>query len=132
MKLKRPSHTPAAGLAGLDLRVALAAIAASAALAPFAEGRGEFRRLPAAEYRDRMAAGWIGQMLAVGLGWPTEFKFQGRIIPPEKVPRWEPGMVNMFKQDDLYVEMTFLRTLELHGFDVSSRQAGIDFANSGQ
>jgi len=27
--------------------------------------------------------------------------------------------------------MTFLRTLELYGFDVSIRQAGIDFANSG-
>jgi hypothetical protein len=27
--------------------------------------------------------------------------------------------------------MTFLRTLELHGFDASLRQAGIDFANSG-
>ena len=41
-------------------------------------------------------------------------------------------MVNdAFGQDDLYVEMTFLRTLEQHGLDVSIRQAGIDFANSG-
>jgi hypothetical protein len=40
-------------------------------------------------------------------------------------------MINQFGQDDIYVEMTFLRTLELHGFDVSIRQAGIDFANSG-
>ncbi len=39
-------------------------------------------------------------------------------------------MINQFDQDDLYVEMTFLRTLEQHGLDVSSRQAGIDFANS--
>jgi hypothetical protein len=40
-------------------------------------------------------------------------------------------MVNQFQQDDLYVEMTFLQTLEKYGFDVSIRQAGIDFANSG-
>ena len=40
-------------------------------------------------------------------------------------------MINQFNQDDIYVEMTFLRTLELHGLDVSIRQAGIDFANSG-
>jgi hypothetical protein len=39
-------------------------------------------------------------------------------------------MVNQFGQDDLYVEMTFVRTLEEHGWDVSIRQAGIDFANS--
>jgi len=40
-------------------------------------------------------------------------------------------MINQFHQDDIYVEMTFLRTLELYGMDVSIRQAGIDFANSG-
>jgi len=40
-------------------------------------------------------------------------------------------MVNQFRQDDIYVEMTFLRTLETHGLNSSIRQAGIDFANSG-
>ena len=34
------------------------------------------------------------------------------------------------EEDDLYVEMTFLRSMEEHGLDVSIRQAGIDFANS--
>ncbi len=90
-----------------------------------------FRRLPVAEYRDKMMAGWIGQMVGVGWGAPTEFKWQGKIIPTDKVPRWKPEMVNQFQQDDLYVEMTFLRTLEQHGWDASIRQAGIDFANSG-
>ncbi len=91
----------------------------------------EFRRLPVSEYRDRMAAGWIGQMAGVGWGAPTEFKFNGEIIPEAKVPQWTPGMINQFNQDDIYVEMTFLRTMELHGLDCSIRQAGIDFANSG-
>ena len=91
----------------------------------------ESRRLPVAEYRDRMAAGWIGQMVGVGWGAPTEFRFKGEIIPEGKVPKWTPGMVNQFNQDDLYVEMTFLRTMELSGLDCSIRQAGIDFANSG-
>jgi len=40
-------------------------------------------------------------------------------------------MINQHNNDDCYVEMTFLRTLEQHGWDVSIRQAGIDFANSG-
>jgi hypothetical protein len=91
----------------------------------------EFRRLSVAEYRDRMAAGWIGQMVGVGWGAPTEFKFKGEIIPEDRVPRWMPDMVNQFNQDDIYVEMTFLRTMELYGLDCSIRQAGIDFANSG-
>ena len=41
-------------------------------------------------------------------------------------------MINdAFGQDDLYVEMTFLRSMEEYGLDVSIRQAGLDFANSG-
>jgi hypothetical protein len=90
----------------------------------------EFRRLPMKEYCDKMAGGWIGQMAGVGWGGPTEFKWKGEIIPEDKIPKWRPEMINQFHQDDIYVEMTFLRTLELHGWDVSIRQAGIDFANS--
>jgi hypothetical protein len=89
-------------------------------------------RLPVKEYRDKVKAGWIGQMAGVSLGAPTEFKFKDKIIPAEAVPQWKPEMINnAFAQDDLYVDMTFLRTLEEHGLDVSIRQAGIDFANSG-
>jgi len=89
-----------------------------------------YRRLTAKEYIDKMKAGWVGQMAGVGWGAPTEFKWQGTIIPEDKMPQWKPEMINQFKQDDIYVEMTFLRTLELYGLDVSGRQAGIDFANS--
>ena len=91
----------------------------------------EYRRLPVEVYLDKMKAGWVGQMAGVGWGGPTEFQYKGEIIPQEKMPKWKPKMINQFSQDDIYVEMTFLRTLELYGFDVSIRQAGIDFANSG-
>ena len=91
----------------------------------------EVRRLPMSEYRDKMQGGWIGQMCGVGWGGPTEFRVKGRIMPEDQVPQWRPEMVNQFGQDDIYVEMTFLRTLEVHGWDVSIRQAGIDFARSG-
>ncbi|MBN1418707.1 MAG: ADP-ribosylglycohydrolase family protein [Planctomycetes bacterium] len=90
-----------------------------------------FRRLPVKAYIDRMKAAWIGQMAGVGQGGPTEFRIKGKIMPAAMVPAWKPEMINQFNQDDIYVEMTFLRTLEQHGFDVSIRQAGIDFANSG-
>lgn len=90
------------------------------------------RELPVSEYRDKMMGGWIGQMAGVTLGAPTEFKWKDQIIPAEAVPAWRPELINdAFGQDDLYVEMTFLRTLEQYGLGVSIRQAGIDFANSG-
>lgn len=92
--------------------------------------RTEYRTISVATYVDKMKAGWIGQMAGVGWGAPTEFRWQGQIIPQQDVPQWKPVMINQFYQDDIYVEMTFLRTLEQHGLDVSIRQAGIDFANS--
>ncbi|MBN1479225.1 ADP-ribosylglycohydrolase family protein [candidate division KSB1 bacterium] len=88
------------------------------------------RRIKVSDYVDKMQAGWVGQMVGVGWGGPTEFKWTGQIIPEEAMPEWQPHMVNQFGQDDIYVEMTFLRTLEQYGFDVDIRQAGIDFANS--
>ena len=92
----------------------------------------EFRRIPVEEYVDKMKAGWIGQIAGVSLGDPTEFEFLDKIIPEDAMPIWKPSMLNgAFGQDDLYVEMTFLRSMEQYGLDISIRQAGIDFANSG-
>ncbi len=90
----------------------------------------KYRRLPAKEYLDKMKAGWIGQIIGVSWGAPTEGKFK-TIMPAEKMPPFSEDLVNnAFGQDDLYVEMTFLRTLEMYGLGASIRQAGIDFANS--
>ena len=96
-----------------------------------AQDAAKFRRLPVKVYRDKMKAGWIGQIAGVSWGGPTEFRWQDKIIPEADMPVWKPEMINdAFGQDDIYVEMTFLRTLEEYGIDASIRQAGIDFANS--
>ena len=92
--------------------------------------RPRYMELPVEEYRDRMKAAWMGQMAGVGWGLPTEFDYIDRIIPVEEVPPWTPGMINQQGNDDLYVEMTFLSSMERHGTDVSQRQVGIDFANT--
>jgi hypothetical protein len=90
----------------------------------------KFRRLPVKEYIDKMKAGWIGQIIGVSWGAPTEGRYR-RIMPEKDMPPFRDSLINnAFSQDDIYVEMTFLRTLELYGMDVSIRQAGIDFANS--
>ncbi|MBN1360507.1 MAG: ADP-ribosylglycohydrolase family protein [Sedimentisphaerales bacterium] len=91
----------------------------------------DHRRIRVDAYVDKMKGGWVGQMAGVGWGAPTEFRYQGAIIPESDVPQWTPRMINQFRQDDIYVEMTFLRSLDVYGLDVSIRQAGIDFASSG-
>jgi hypothetical protein len=88
------------------------------------------RRISVEEYRDKMKAGWLGQMIGVGWGLPTEFQYRNAIIPEDKTPAWKPEMINQYINDDLFVEMSFIKSLETYGVDVSSRQAGIDYANS--
>ena len=114
----------------ITLVLVMAALATTASTGNV-QAQQDVRRLPVKQYVDKMKAGWIGQMAGVGWGGPTEWKKRGEIFPENQVPVWKPGLINQFEQDDIYVEMTFLRTLEVHGLDVSIRQAGIDFANSG-
>jgi hypothetical protein len=90
----------------------------------------KFRRLPVKEYRDKMKAGWIGQMAGVAWGYPIEFRYYGRFVPECMVPKWKPEMVNdAFTQDDLYLDIGYLHSIHRHGLGISSRQVAIDFAN---
>ena len=81
-------------------------------------------------FEDKMKAAWIGQMVGVGWAAVTEYKWIGDIIPEDKVPQWENDMVNQFGQDDMYVEVNFMVSMEKYGTDVPIRRAGINFANS--
>jgi len=88
-------------------------------------------RLKVSDYRDRMAGAWLGQSVGVAYGEKSEFKSSGKLVDEKLLPEWRPGLVNgTFHQDDLYVEMTFLDTLDRRGIDVSSRLSGLDFANA--
>lgn len=115
----------------MNTRIGLVCILLTCCGIALGQDKAEFRRLSAKDYRDKMQGGWLGQMIGVGWGAPTEFKSCGKIIPSNEMPPWQPEMVNQHGNDDCYVEMTFLKTLEDFGLDVSIRQAGIDFAKSG-
>jgi len=91
----------------------------------------EYQKISKEEYISKMKAAWIGQMIGVGWSAPTEFRYIGEIIPLSEVPEYDGNTVNSFGQDDIYVEMTFIKTLDKHGIDCSNKQAGLDFANSG-
>ena len=90
-----------------------------------------YRELPVSEYREKMMAGWVGKMVGCAWGAPVEFKFQQKIVPPASMPAWSDQFVNdSSANDDLYVQMTFMESLDKYGLDVTQRQAGIDWANS--
>ena len=46
------------------------------------------RTLSLDDYRDKMKAAWVEQMVGVSWGQPMEFKWNDVIIPADKVPEW--------------------------------------------
>jgi len=75
--------------------------------------------------RDKVRGGWAGQMIGVSFGFPTEFGYLNRTIPPDELPQWSPEMVHeALNQDDLYVDITLASVLDRHGLDAGSE----DFA----
>ena len=109
------------------LFIALAAIILLGGIASAAE----YRELSARDYTDKMKAGWLGQMIGVVYGGPTEFKAQRRIYEDD-IPAWRPErIVESLGQDDIYVEMSFLEAIEKYGLDITWEEAGKAFAGTG-
>jgi hypothetical protein len=94
-------------------------------------------RMDRERFLDKCRGAWAGQMIGVSFGAETEwawgvdgFLWQGEPNLAELLP-WKPERIsNALKQDDCYVEMTFLKSLEKHGPDISPAQAGRDFART--
>ena len=69
-------------------------------------------------------------MVGVSYGSVYEFRAVGSTYDGP-IREWQPEFIsNALGQDDLYVEMTFLMSLDKHGVGVSQRQAALDFADS--
>jgi len=87
-------------------------------------------RLEKTRFLDKCKGAWAGQMLGVCFGSPTEFRWKGVAIEGELRP-WKPQYIKEgLRQDDCYVEMTFLKALEDHGLGITPEQAGNAFAGS--
>jgi hypothetical protein len=84
--------------------------------------------LTGAQVRDRIAGGWVGQMVGVvAAGW-TEFGYLGRIIPEGEVPEWDEfAFFTAWMQDDLYVEVPFLAAMEKNGVRAGWKALGDGF-----
>lgn len=105
-------------------------ILALAALLPASPAFSEVTTRPLSLIEDRMRGGWAGQMIGVSYGSIYEFISNGKPITGPLRP-WKPEYVeNSLEQDDIYVEVTFLKTLEKHGPSATAVQAAEDFGAS--
>ena len=93
--------------------------------------RSGYEEISIVELRDKIRGGWAGQMIGVSYGAPTEFRFRGRIIPEDRLPEWNDERIkNSIHQDDLYVEMTFAKVLDVQGLDATTEDFATMFRDS--
>jgi len=68
------------------------------------------------ELKDKIAGGWAGKMIGVTYGAPTEFRYQQKIN--EDSIKWVPADIKgSIWQDDIYVQLTFMMTMDKYGMD---------------
>jgi len=80
--------------------------------------------------KDKIAGGWAGKMIGVTYGAPTEFKAQGKTF--EDSIKWVPSDVKgSLGQDDIYVQLTFLMTMDQYGIDAPAKKYQELFAKAG-
>ncbi len=90
----------------------------------------EYRTITPAVLKDKIAGGWAGKMIGVTYGAPTEFRAQGRIY--DDSIKWVPGDIKgSIGQDDLYVQLTFLMTMDKYGVDAPAKKFQELFAKAG-
>ena len=94
----------------------------------------ERKEISLAELQDKIKGGWAGQVIGCTYGGPTEFRFNGRIIPDDYVIPWDderclyyfenfPGLY-----DDVYMDLTFVDVFEKEGLDAPASSHAKAFA----
>ena len=69
-------------------------------------------------------------MIGVSYGEPTEFNYNG-VINEDQI-NWNPkSLRRSINQDDLYVQMSFMMTMDKYGIDGPVEKFGEAFANAG-
>jgi gamma-glutamyl-gamma-aminobutyrate hydrolase PuuD len=81
---------------------------------------------------DKIKGGWAGQTIGVCYGGPTEFRYNGIIIPDSVNLAMKDGQIKQyFNNDDIYMDLTFVAILDRLGFDAPVDSFAVAFANAG-
>ena len=89
-----------------------------------------FRKISTETLKDKIAGGWAGKMIGVTYGAPTEFHAMGKIY--DEPITWKPSDVKgSIWQDDIYVQLTFLMSMDKYGIDAPPKKFQEMFARAG-
>jgi hypothetical protein len=85
---------------------------------------------------DKIKGGWAGQTFGCTYGGPTEFEYNGRIIPDSVEIPWSEHYCRWWFEnkgglyDDIYMDLTFVDMYDKHGLDVSIDTIAEAFAHA--
>jgi len=86
--------------------------------------------LSAEALRNKIAGGWAGKMIGVTYGAPTEFRALGKTY--DDSIHWTPADIRgSLWQDDIYVQLTFMMTMDKYGIDAPAKKFQEMFAKAG-
>jgi len=89
-----------------------------------------YRSISTEVLKDKIAGGWAGKMIGVTYGAPTEFRAQNRTY--EDSINWKPSDIKgSMWQDDIYVQLTFLMSMDKYGIDAPAIKYQEMFAKAG-
>ncbi len=90
----------------------------------------KFQTIKPEVLKDKIAGGWAGKMIGVTYGAPTEFRAQNQTF--EDSIKWKPSNIKgSMWQDDIYVQLTFLMSMDKYGIDAPAKQYQEMFAKAG-
>jgi len=90
----------------------------------------EFKSIKPDILKDKISGGWAGKMVGVTYGAPTEFRAQGKIYSDSI--KWKPADIRgSMWQDDIYVQLTFLMSMDKYGIDAPVKKYQEMFARAG-
>jgi hypothetical protein len=90
----------------------------------------EFKTIKEDILKDKIAGGWAGKMIGVTYGAPTEFRALAKTYADSI--KWKPSDAKgSMWQDDIYVQLTFMMTMDKYGIDAPAKKFQEMFAKAG-
>lgn len=86
---------------------------------------------------DKIKGGWAAQTFGCTYGGPTEFRYNGCMIPDSVEIVWPDGYCKWYYEnegglyDDIYMDLTFVEVFDKYGFDVPVDSLANAFAHAG-
>jgi len=112
------------------LLIFIVLIAFSMLLINFGNSEKEFKTISLEVLKDKISGGWAGKMIGVSYGGPTEFRYNS-VINEDPID-WNPASLRRsMGEDDLYVQMSFMMTMDEYGIDGPVDKFAEAFANAG-